>query len=271
MKRLVALFDAHWPYSINAYYLHGKLSPVFQFLADFQPHIVIDGGDQLDLDCISHWNRGKPRLIESKRLLTDYETYNALLTERDRLLQCVEQHVMLEGNHERWVRDLIDEEPNELEGFIEIPQALHLKARGYTWVEQRQPVHFGKLYLMHGDYKDRYVPIFHARAIAQLYHRNIVYGHFHSEQSYIDVTPLDAHPVKAQSVGTLGCTNPMWRKNEANAWSNSFYVAYLMDDGNYNGFVVNIVDGRFIFDGQVYSEGRHSWEIPDRWRQSRNN
>lgn len=255
IKRLVAIFDPHYPYTIPAFFdrrYPKKETAFFKFLADFDPHILIDGGDMMDLDCITHWNRGKPKLMEGKRLFQTYQEVNQFLSIRQKYLKSVQQMYYIEGNHENWVEQLIETDPNTLEGHIEIPKNLALKERGIQWIEHRHSVKVGKNYFIHGDYSDNRPPKNHAQTILALYQRNIVYGHFHTEQMAVSVTPLDEQPHKAQSIGTMGTLNPAWLRNAPNSWVNSFYVSYIMSDGTFYDQTVRVIDDKFVFGGQLY-------------------
>lgn len=254
-KRGVFLADVHYPYSVPQFYdakYPKHETAVLKFLKDFAPHYLIWGGDQLDLDCISIHTRGKPKLTENLRLSDDYEGFNILMDTVDKHLKSVEKKVMLEGNHEYFVRHVIEEWPQLTEGIIEVPNALNLKSRGYTWVERRHAYRVGKLWFIHGDFRDAYIPAYHAKAISQLYNRSIVYGHFHSCQGFVNTSPIDSHSTLAQSIGTLGAVNPHWMRNKPNAWINQFAVFFSHPNGDFNLYPVTISDGRFVFDGVMY-------------------
>lgn len=254
LRRFVALYDQHHPYTIPAFFdQHNpkRLTPVLKFLRDFKPHIVVHGGDQLDLDVVSFWNKGKPRLKEGSRLHHDYESYNQVLDAVERVTPHADTVYFLEGNHEARIQLLIDEQP-ELEGLIEVPKNLHLKEREYKWIPQRETAKIGKLYCIHGDWKNGILPQNHTRAALQIYNRNLLYGHCHSNQSATSVSPVDTHPLQATAIGTLGNVNPYWRRNDASAWVNSFACGYVQANGNYQLYVINIVGGKFIFDGRLY-------------------
>ncbi len=255
IKRFVALFDQHYPYCIPEFFDVAnpkKDTPVLRFLKEFDPHVVSHGGDQLDLDLISHWNRGKPRLKEGKRLAEHYTGYNVLLDQIEKRTKSVERVDMYEGNHDYWIQLLIDEQPELLEGNIEVPLKLDLKKRGYTWMPQRTLGKYGKLYMMHGDAKNGYLPADLPKYLLGVYHCNLLYGHVHTNKSATATSPVDVHPYQAQSVGTLANRNPIWKRNEASSWLNSFAAGYILPDGNFNLYVINIVNGKFVFDGQLY-------------------
>lgn len=252
LKRFVFLPDQHFPHQIPAYYSpRKKTSPIFEFLKDFDPQVVIDGGDMLDLDIIAHWNKGKPRLVEGGRLKGVYDSYNRLLDTRQKYLKGLETWVMLEGNHERWITDLLDEQP-VFEGLVELDHNLHFQERGVQWIPQRKHYKLGHLYFIHGDYKTGYAAQYTAKKIAEIYGKSVVYGHFHSNQTYSAVTPFDELPYQVQGVGCLCNVNPIWRRNEPSAWVNAFACGYVLPNGQYNLYVVNVVNNSFSFDGTHY-------------------
>lgn len=258
IKRFVALYDQHYPYCIPAFVdieNPKRSTPVLRFLRDFDPSIVIHGGDQLDLDAIAYWNDGKPRLKENSRLAKDYEGYNLVLDAVEKATPHAKKVVMMEGNHEARIQNTLDEKP-EFEGLIEVPKNLRIRQRGYQWIQQRGVANFGKLFFIHGDYKSGVLPLNHSRQILQIYHRNVVYGHCHTNQSATSVSPIDTHPYQAQCVGTLAHLNPAWRKNDVSSWVNSFACGYIHPNGNFNLYVINIIDGAFTFDGVTYKQGK---------------
>jgi len=224
---------------------------MIKFIKDWQPQILVQGGDQLDLGVIAHWNKGRPRLTEGKRLKNEYDTYNDIMNRREKIMKKLERHVMLEGNHEFWITNLLDEQP-ELEGLLEIQTNLALNSRGVEWIEARKHAKVGKLNFIHGDYKDGYLPVYAAKAIAQIYGRSMVYGHQHTNQTYSAPAPFDEKPYQVWGVGCLCKLNPFWKRNSPTAWVNSFGVGYILDNGDFDFHVINIIKNQFVFDGQIY-------------------
>lgn len=254
MKRLLYITDEHHPYLISAVHDYNnpkKETPFLKFLKDFQPHIMVQGGDQMDLSVIAHWNKGKPRVNENKRLKKDYDSYNEVLDRREGVLKKLEKHYMLEGNHEFWISNLLDEHP-AFEGILEVQENLHLKKRGIEWIEARKHLSIGRLNFIHGDYKDGYLPVYAAKAIAGIYGKSVVYGHQHFNQVYSAQTPFDKRPYQVWGVGCLCNLNPVWKRNSPASWLNSFGVGYIHDNGDFDFQVINIVKNQFVFDKQVY-------------------
>ena len=255
LKRLVFLTDEHFPYVIPA--VHDIKSPkketaLLKFLKDFDPHYVVQGGDALDLEVIAHWNKSRPRITEGKRLKPVYDEYNGILDQRAKACKSLEKHIMLQGNHEAWIEALLDEQP-AFEGMVEVQSNLNLKSRGIQWIEQRKHAKIGHLYFIHGDYKRGYTAAYAAKAIAGIYGKNVLFGHFHANQVFSAATPFDSQPYQVTGVGCLCNLNPIWRRNESSAWTNAFWAGYLLPNGDYHGHTINIINNQFVYDGQLYS------------------
>ena len=254
MKRLLYIADEHYPYTIGAVHNYNsptKATPFLNFLKDFDPHILIQGGDQLDLGIIGHWNQGNLRFKEGKRLLKEYEGYNVVLDQREKRMKHLETHIMLMGNHEQWIDDLLDENP-QLEGMVEVQKNLRLAQRGIKWIGRRKHHRVGHAYFIHGDYKDGYLPINPGKAIAGIYGKSVFYGHQHKNHVYSAQTPFDQKPIQVTGIGCLCNLNPHWRRNQPSDWLNSFAVMQIEPNGNFHHTVINIVDGKFVYDGTLY-------------------
>jgi len=74
LKKLIALFDVHIPYNIN-------LDPVFEFIGDFKPNIVVLGGDAHDFTSLSSWVSDQSRNLDGGTIKANYlELHQKLLT-----------------------------------------------------------------------------------------------------------------------------------------------------------------------------------------------
>ena len=222
---------------------------------DFQPTTLLYGGDTSELGCISFFNKNKVRLIEGERLSVDYALLDTMLVKHVGLVERhVNKLVYLEGNHEYRVKMLIDEDPQSHAGFIEMedPKVTKITPLGFKWIERRKMYDAGGVKFFHGDYKDGYTAANHAKAIAVLYHRNMVYGHFHSEMAHTEHSPIEDEVFTATSVGTMGHTNPEWKKNAPSGWVNSFFVAEG-EPGAWNTQVVRIFKDGFTYKGVKYT------------------
>jgi len=77
---------------------------LLRFLSSYRPDLVIHAGDLLDLGGISHWHRGKPRLVEGIRIQDGFTAANAFLC--DLHTACPRaKYYLTPGNHECFQED----------------------------------------------------------------------------------------------------------------------------------------------------------------------
>ena len=243
VKRVLVLPDIHFP-------LHDvySLGAVESFMDDFRPTHLIYLGDQLQMDSVSHWLKDKRGALEGQRLLADYAGFNQIL---DRHVSMVPDAkvILFLGNHEDWVRQYIDVHP-EVEGMLEVEHGLRLRERGFTVVPLGQAYRIGKLWYMHGHITTDH----HSKATVLAYRRNIRYGHVHDIQYYTAISPLDVNDkISAGSIGCLCNVNPHYMLGKPNRWVHGFSVAYIQPNGNFNDYTIQIVGGKFTFNGKTYA------------------
>lgn len=241
-KRVLTLPDIHFPLHDRA-----SLNAVESFMADFRPDVLIYLGDQLQMDPVSHWLKDKRGILEGQRLIADYAGFNQVL---DRHVSMVPNAkvIFFLGNHEDWVRQYIELHP-EVEGMLEVEHGLRLRERGFTVVPCGQAYRIGKLWYMHGHITTDH----HSKGTVLAYRRNIRYGHVHDIQYYTAVSPLDvADKISAGSVGCLCNVNPHYMAGKPNRWTHGFNVAYIRPDGSFNDYTIQIIGGKFTFEGKTY-------------------
>jgi hypothetical protein len=243
VRKGIAVFDLHHP-------IHDKKlwANILRFTEDFDPDIFVFGGDNMNLDVISHWIGNKRRKVEGQRLKKDYERFNNEVMDPldDILRDDVERHFLL-GNHEAWVEQYIDEHP-EVEGFFEVRENVHLD--GWSTYDYGQVAKLGKLWVTHGTY----INIHNALKTAQVYGRNVMYGHGHTAQSHTVTTPLDVESHMAVQVPCVCNTNPEYRKNQPNGWLNGLAAFYIQADGTFNLYTIVASDGGFTAPTGVHYE-----------------
>jgi len=245
MRTVIVLPDLHVP-------LHNRkaLKAVEAFMAEAKPSDIIYLGDFMDLGVISHWNTDRRRFLETKRLLSDYNFGNEILDKHQAL--CPEANfVYFKGNHEAWVDDLVDKQP-QYEGIVEVEVNLKLKERGFVVVPFNRTFRIGKLLFLHGHYQNRY----HSQKTVSSYGKSIIYGHCHDFQSFTHVSPVDARDFHiAWCIGTLGDLNPDYLKNKPNNWVTGFAVCYIDEaTGKFNVYPIVITGGKFIYAGRQYGD-----------------
>jgi len=71
IKKAILLPDIHYPHHSKS-----SLKAVNQFITDYQPDYLVYMGDQLNMDVVSSWNEGRPRLKENQRIIDEYAGFN---------------------------------------------------------------------------------------------------------------------------------------------------------------------------------------------------
>ena len=235
IKRGIGLWDLHHPGHDKKLWRN-----ILRFTEDFDPDVWVFGGDNEDLEVISHWVGNRRLRVEGKRFNRD------VLDPLDAVLRDDTRRIFHLGNHEDWVRQYIEEHP-EMEGLIELEEHLHLE--NWEVYEYGEVSHEGKLHFMHGEY----INIHNAYRTAQVYGRNIMYGHGHTFQAHTVTAPLDVHSHMAMQVPCACSINPHYRRNRPNQWVTGFSVFYVRPDGSFNAYPVIAVDGVFTApDGTLY-------------------
>jgi len=226
------------------------------FAKDFQPDIFGFGGDQLDLDIVSHWNKDKQRKNEGGRLNNVYNGFNReILDPIEKILPKHCRKIWVDGNHEDFIEQHLDIDP-KFEGLVEPKKCLKLIERGWeilpyglredhktvTWIGK----HLG---LTHGWFTNRY----HAAKTADRTNKSIVYFHDHTFQTYIKESIIDDDAFCGGfAIGCLCNKKPSYGKGRPNRWVNGFCYGYLHTDSSFNLYPVLIIHGRTVINGKLY-------------------
>jgi len=247
MRLAVILPDIHHPYHDKA-----CMNAVFSFLKDYGKKLswLILNGDAMDCETVSHWMKDKARELEGKRVKKDYKSFDEeILTPLENSVSPSCKKVYMIGNHEDWIDQAISKTP-ALEGYYEVGTNLNFKERGWIEVPLNGSYNLGHLTVLHGLYTNKY----HAAKTLDIFGgKSIVYAHTHDKQSHTKVTPLEIKDVhEAVSIGCLCNRNPTYGKNKPNKWVHAFGIVYIMPDGQFNLYVPNIINGKFIWNGKIY-------------------
>ena len=246
-EKWVILPDLQWPYhdsrSVNA---------VLQYVNENYWDGLLQLGDFMDWDFISRWTKDNARRIEGQRFLKEYEGANKFLD----LLQSAARNknkdaqiIILEGNHDNRIEQVIDKEP-KLEGMIEMEKNLHFAERRITYWKywtHRKPYKIGKALFIHGQYTNDA----HAKKHALNFNRNLFYGHTHDRQLYTKTTM--GQSIQAESLGTLSKYDLAYMGKKPSNWMQCFATFYFQANGNFNHYVTNVINHEFTSpDGVEY-------------------
>ena len=241
-EKWVVLPDTQWPYHDER-----TVNAVLRYVAENTFDGLLQLGDFMDWGFISRWTKDNARAIEGNRFLKEYEGANKFL---DQIVDSVRannkkaQIVILEGNHDWRVENVIDKDP-KLEGLIEMEKNLRFKERGvyfHRYWTHRKPYQIGKALFIHGEYTNDH----HAKKTALAFGQPVYYGHTHDHQLYSRVMRGDDKTVTAESLGCL-CRYDMpdYMEHRPNNWQQGFAVFYFRPNGYFNHFFIDIFNHSF--------------------------
>lgn len=247
----VAAFDTHWPKTDKP-----TLRALLHFLRHNKPEWFIFGGDQLDLECIAHHTKGKALYRLENAYLKDIEGFDTnVLKPVEELLPRKCKKIWHIGNHERFESDLKDEQP-ELGSLVNHIRLLRLEQRGWDVIPLGYSSRIGKLNIIHGDVLTgvgNQAGAFPSKKAVELYAGNVLAGHTHAPQSFTRISPVNHKQKWMGYIAPVLCnTNPSYLRNRASAWLNGMVLIEFWDNGNFNLFPCNMVNGRFAYGGRVY-------------------
>lgn len=229
---------------------------MLKVIEDIRPDGFIFQGDQFDNVEISHHTKGKPIFRERGAYERNQKNFDKIILQPLEKLLKGKLKVWIQGNHERFETDLIEEMP-ELEGVIDHVQSLHLVDRGWEIVELGHAYVLGELTVCHGEVLSgvgNQGGVFPARKAVDMYGTNVLVAHSHSPQSFTKISPVD-HKRKhmAWVNAILGNTNPAYLRNRPTAWLHGFTLVEVHPNGFFNLYPVIVCDGECSYGGVLYS------------------
>lgn len=251
--RFVALFDIHWGY-VAGEPIHINLKPVFKFIKDYQPKVVMLMGDTFDFTPFSRWlDAGKSlgilRTVDTAKQMYEGGVREVLQPLRE---AAGDAYILWAcGNHDDWVRQAIVRDPNG-DGYWDIEENLGGIPDAVIPYPQLcvEPVEFGGVAFTHG-FNRLGTRTYHARKMLSIFHRSVFYGHYHEHQVH-EEPAMGRGVIRAESVPCLCNTNPWWLVGAAPAWTNGFLVGEVTRRGNFHANVVRITGGEFKFGNTTY-------------------
>ncbi len=235
---IVAIPDVHGDATAP---LHPAYQVVEKFILTRKPEVVVILGDFLDMGSLSHWAKGKPKLLEGKRYWADMEMGKRRL---QTLRGACGRMEFLMGNHEDWLYKFLEEQPS-LTGALDIRRDLGLDDLGIGFTEVNQVLSIGKLNFIHGWYTN----IYHARKHLDEMGDHIFYGHTHDHQAFAKPVRAKRHPYIAMSLGCLCDLNPHYLRNKPARHLHGFGIFEVIGDGSFTPLFIPIINGRFRYGG----------------------
>ena len=238
LKEVVFASDFHVPH-------HDKrlFAAWLNMLADRRPDYVILGGDVSDFGSVSSHGDAKGLLIDELNALGGF--LDLVQDAAGRLVEIK----FVEGNHEDRLRKYIERLAPALAHFpgLDLASCLDLKNQGISFHPYGDLVSIGDLNFTHGAYAGQN----HAQMHLSRFGCNIVYGHTHRPQTYVRTL----HNGRMQGAWGQGCMAPLsanYIKGRPTGWAQSFFHAYVEDDGSFHPTTVMCKNGSFVLNGKRY-------------------
>lgn len=238
-KRLIGLFDSHYPHTI-------PLSPLVKYLTKRPPDIFVLGGDNLSFDCISHWNDENFKNIGfhniRKSLNDDIDGFKEQLRLFRKAMPKT-KFVWIIGNHEDWLRQFSTKYSQMRD--MSLKTLVDTESFGIEIIPQGKTYKAGKLYLCHGDQFGTENP---AKQALLRTHKSVAMGHHHNQIMWSDFSDFDS---KEKHIGiVVPCyagLSPGYGNGRPNRWVNGFLDVSIKDGGYFFPFIQHVrQDGTFI-------------------------
>ena len=231
---------------------HAALSAFLKFVEWYRPHGLINLGDFMEMDAVSHWPAKDTR---PRRLVPQIQTGIEILRKIKEAAgkQCAFWRFII-GNHEDWLNQYLTARiPEVLDGLGELGHdltvegLLKLKEFGYEVIPNNEILRIGDhCHFIHGYYTGN----FHAKKHLDVFGVNVYYGHLHDVQGISTVSVNGVH--EAMSLGCLRSMDAAFLKGKPNNWSHAFGIWEFRSDGSFTRYVPIIIKGRFSFAGQMF-------------------
>jgi len=238
----VFLSDIHMPDNIN-------LEPIFKYLKDFKPDLIILGGDIIDAKGLHGFDSRPASSIDVRSYRRDVDLLKKFLY-KIHSVSPKAKIIYLEGNHEERYRRIMSKFPKTFDFDLKrdaLPKELKVKWIPYATYNSFYRV--ADTVFLHGTVW----PDSHAKRYA-LDHTpyKAIYGHLHHFQSYTTRKSLATMtPRYALTAGCLSHTMPEWKKGAPNQWINGF-VSFTSDGKSVNPQIHLIEKGSFHVGAKEY-------------------
>jgi UDP-2,3-diacylglucosamine pyrophosphatase LpxH len=239
---IVFISDLHIPYENKK-----DVELVKKFLEDFQPEILVLGGDILDFMGLSRFSRDPKRALTTQ---DDIDKVSTLLLDL-RIILPYTEFVYLEGNHEYRMVNYKWTKCPELSYIraLELPTLLHFKDIGIRFIPYSKFYSYKKLFFVHGDVISKHSGQT-AKSMLDKWGVNIICGHSH-RTGKCNRTTLEGNKGAWES-GCLCDLNPDYIKGKAN-WQSGFSVVEYYKDKVFYVNNIDIIDHTFIHGGKYFT------------------
>jgi predicted phosphodiesterase len=242
-SRIGIISDAHWPFhdlrQDNDGNFYGAYLTAIEWLKEQKIGTLILNGDMLDC-----FNLSSHEKIERKRSWKwELDVSRAMIKHLREFFGDKVRIVYREGNHEERFKRYLAGKAKELEGSIWLEELLGLREHGIEWVQDRDKIVAGKLWIDHGHEWFGGGGVNPARNYRMKAVDNVLVGHVHKTSTDLFRKPLDGSFIAGWSVGCLCDLNPRYAPR--NNWNHGVALVELEADGNFT------VHNKVILQGKV--------------------
>lgn len=212
-------------------------------LKAIKPTRFVHDGDVGEWSSVSPWKHKRRKRPPLDYVLADLKVDAAAVNEgMDRIDAALPKDcnkVILEGNHEVWISNML-EECADVARWYHWTKLLRLEERGYSWHKygERVPLAPGFVAYHGGHWAGEYHNWHHCKRM----HVSCAYGHTHDLQHA--AIPSYNGLIQAWSAACLCKLDKQFLKGRENNWSHGFLVVHVDDDGSWRVQPVEIKDGR---------------------------
>lgn len=243
IKKIVHIADLHRKAEEEDYpaWLLAK-----KFIKSFQPDIIVNHGDHLDLDYLGKHVEKDEEARHNKMLSKDFDL---LKRDFDFLQRNSKEFIFILGNHEERVDKFIRQFP-VLRGTVDFEIQAEIAKRSIIYQRPEDGAYrLGSLGCIHGWYFN----IHHAMKHVTEYGGNIAYGHTHQLQTFTKRLPAQELEITGYCIPCLTDKDPKYFKGRPNKHVTGIGINYMNDeDGSFNltQYKFNTKDWSFIFEGR---------------------
>lgn len=230
-KEALLVSDIHFPN-------HDKkaLNTALSYLPECDTLIL--NGDILDFHGLSRFGKSPKKIYVKDELNIAREFFETLRKHfKGEILFKV-------GNHEERLNTFISNQAPALFEVedIQLPAVLHLKDYNIKLIDYTQFMKFNSLYIMHGhEVRSSYGVVNVARTMFMKTKENIIFGHFHTNQEYIDKS-IGEEVKGSWAVACLSDLHPRW--NNTNNWVHGFARLSKVNHSHFHVKNYKIIKGK---------------------------
>lgn len=249
VARWIYAADPHVPYEDQAYW-----NCLLSAIKIVKPQGFCHLGDFAEAESVAHWQwkrRKKPPVEHLTPVIdAEIEVIQNKFTELNNALDDIncKSRVFCQGNHDEWFDRFVEEHPYLPQ--YRFDRFMEFKKRGWKYYRIGERFKNGKLYAYHGHL---YGGIHHAKNHLQKMGVNVIYGHWHDEQTY-SITHEDGE----KTAWCIGCGKSFkreasneWLGGRPINWCHCLAIVDFFGGGFFTVHVERIINGRFSLWGEV--------------------